>query len=286
LIGVVGFLYARADAAGRTRAGRGISIPNHRGRRVPVVLGVSLAVAVMAPSLAVLVVFALGGHGGLGHAGRLLLLLIGAAVVFLAGVYDDLHPGETRGLVGHVRRLVRGTLTPGGVKLLAGVGGAVLAAVAVGPDGWVLALGIPAAAGATNALNLFDVAPGRALKVFLPAAAILAVLSWRSDAAVVEIAAMGAAAALLPFDLSERAMLGDAGANLLGYVVGAGMLAGLSSWGLAVALAGVLAVHAAAETVTLSRAIRVTPPLRWLDDLGRAKGDAQPPARRRSHRSD
>src|SRR2546426_5792454 len=92
LIGILGFLYARADARGRLRAGRGISVPNYRGRRVPIVLGVSLAVALAAPGLAVIVVFALGGHGGPGHAGRLLLLLVGAALVFLAGVNDDLHP--------------------------------------------------------------------------------------------------------------------------------------------------------------------------------------------------
>jgi UDP-GlcNAc:undecaprenyl-phosphate/decaprenyl-phosphate GlcNAc-1-phosphate transferase len=270
LIGVVGFLYARADARGRIRAGRGIRVRNYRGRPLPVVLGVSLAVAVVAPGLAVLVVFALGGHGGPGHAGRLLLLLAGGGLVFLGGVYDDLHPGQTRGLVGHVRQLARGRLTSGGVKLLAGVAGAALAAMAVGVSGWALLLGIPAAAGATNMLNLLDVSPGRALKVFVAASAVLTVASWRSDGAIVEAAGLGAAIALLPLDLGERAMLGDAGANLLGYLVGVGLLASLPAWGLGVALVVVLAVHVAAETVTLSRIIRAVAPLRWLDDLGRA----------------
>jgi UDP-GlcNAc:undecaprenyl-phosphate GlcNAc-1-phosphate transferase len=269
LIGVVGFLYARADARGRIRNGRGVWVTNYRGRRLPVVLGVSLAVALVAPVLAVIVVFGLGGHGGLSHAGRLLLLLVGAGLVFLGGVYDDLHPGP-RGLVGHLRELAHGRLTTGGVKLLAGVAGAALAAVAVGQDGWTaLLLGIPAAAGVTNALNLLDVSPGRALKVFVVVAAALTVASWRSDAAVLEAAALGAALALLPLDLGERAMLGDAGANLLGFVVGAGILASLPTWGLGVALVAVLLVHLAAETITLSRVIRGIPPLRWLDDVGR-----------------
>lgn len=270
LIAVVGFLYARADARGRVRSGRGIAVANYRGRRVPVVLGVSLAVAVAAPGLAVFVVLALGGHGGLGHAGRLLLLLLGAALVFLAGVNDDLHPGAVRGLRGHLRQVVRLKLTTGGVKLLAGIAAAWLAAVAVGAHGWALILGVPAAAGATNTLNLLDVAPGRALKVFIPVAAALLVASWRSDAAILESAGLGAAVALLPFDLKEGAMLGDAGANLLGFVVGAGLLASLPTWGLGVALALVLLLHLGAETVTLSRLIRGATPLRWLDDLGRA----------------
>jgi hypothetical protein len=270
LIGVVGFLYARADAHGRIRTGRGIRVRNYRGRPVPVVLGVSLGVALVAPGLAVLVVFALGGHGGLGHAGRLLLLLVGGALVFLAGVYDDLHPGETRGLVGHLGQLIRGKVTPGGVKLLAGVAGAALAATAVGASGWALLFGIPAAAGATNTMNLLDVSPGRALKAFVAAAAVLTVASWRSDGALVETAGLGAGLALLPLDLGERAMLGDAGANVLGYLVGVGLLASLPPWGLGIALVVVLLVHVAAETVTLSRIIRAAAPLRWVDDLGRA----------------
>jgi UDP-GlcNAc:undecaprenyl-phosphate/decaprenyl-phosphate GlcNAc-1-phosphate transferase len=275
LICVVGFLYARADGRGRIRTGRGIRVRNYRGRPVPVVLGVSLGVAVVAPGLAVLVVFALGGHGGPGHAGRLLLLLAGGAVVFLAGVYDDLHTGETRGLMGHLRQLARGKLTAGGVKLLAGVAGAAVAATAVGVGGWALLLGILAAAGATNALNLLDVSPGRALKAFVAAAAVVIVASWRSNGAIVEAAGLGAALALLPLDLGERAMLGDAGANLLGYLVGVGLLASLPAWGLGVALVVVLAVHLAAETVTLSRIIRSVAPLRWLDDLGRAHQQAR-----------
>jgi hypothetical protein len=271
LIGVVGFLYARADGRGRIRNGRGIRVPNYRGRPLPVVLGVSLGVALAAPGLAVLVVFALGGHGGPEHAGRLLLLLAGGATVFLAGVYDDLRPGHARGLIGHLRQLARGRLTAGGVKLLAGVAGAALAAMAVDVSGWALLLGIPAAAGATNALNLLDVAPGRALKAFVAAAALLTMASWRSDGAIVEAAGLGGALALLPLDLGERAMLGDAGANLLGYLVGVGLLASLSARGLGVALAVVLAVHIAAETVTLSRIIRAVPPLRWVDDAGRGE---------------
>jgi hypothetical protein len=38
---------------------------------------------------------------------------------------------------------------------------------------------------------------------------------------------------------------------------------------MAIALGIVLVLHALAETVTLTRIIRATPPLRWLDDLWR-----------------
>ena len=64
-------------------------------------------------------------------------------------------------------------------------------------------------------------------------------------------------------------MLGDAGANVLGFVVGLELVGGLPPVGLAVALAVVVGLHVLSETVTLTRVIRAVPPLRWLDDVGR-----------------
>ena len=79
------------------------------------------------------------------------------------------------------------------------------------------------------------------------------------------------------FDLRERAMLGDGGANLLGFTVGLGLYVVLHGWG--VALDGRRSrssLNVLAETVTLSRVIDAIPPLRWFDDLGAAS-----PARER-----
>jgi hypothetical protein len=45
----------------------------------------------------------------------------------------------------------------------------------------------------------------------------------------------------------------------------------LTAGGLAVALGLQVALHAVAETVTLSRVIALTPPLRWFDQLGRVR---------------
>jgi hypothetical protein len=64
-------------------------------------------------------------------------------------------------------------------------------------------------------------------------------------------------------------MLGDAGANLLGFTVGLGLALRLATWQLAVAAAVVVALNVLAETVTLSRVIDAAPPLRWVDRLGR-----------------
>ena len=64
-------------------------------------------------------------------------------------------------------------------------------------------------------------------------------------------------------------MLGDGGANLLGFTIGLGLYLVLPDWGVVVGAAAAVAINAVAETVTLSRVIDAVPPLRWFDGLGR-----------------
>src|SRR5437870_634572 len=72
-------------------------------------------------------------------------------------------------------------------------------------------------------------------------------------------------------DLGERGMLGDVGANLLGAVLGAGAVLSLGVPGRLAVLGVLVALTAAAERWSFSRAIDATPPLRWLDRLGRVR---------------
>jgi hypothetical protein len=196
---------------------------------------------------------------------------VSLAVVFAAGVYDDVRGGIGRGLVGHVAELFRGRVSPGIVKLVAAVVAALVAGLALGGSGLRLALGIPVMAGAANLWNLLDVRPGRCLKAFVLAIVPLVALADGPGLRVIGAASLGAALAVLPFDLGEQGMLGDAGSNLLGFVVGVGLFVTLSTMGLAIALAAILILHVLSETVTLSRIIRGFPPLRWFDDLGRIR---------------
>ena len=80
---------------------------------------------------------------------------------------------------------------------------------------------------------------------------------------------LGAGAGLLVPDLRERCMLGDAGANVLGAAVGVGVVLACSSGVRLAVLVVVVALNVASEFVSFSSVIRATPPLRWLDDLGR-----------------
>ena len=85
---------------------------------------------------------------------------------------------------------------------------------------------------------------------------------------------LGAALALVGEDLGERAMLGDAGANALGAMLGTAAAATLPRSGRVAVLAGIVALTAASEKFSFTKVIQRTPPLHWLDMLGRRPGPA------------
>jgi UDP-GlcNAc:undecaprenyl-phosphate/decaprenyl-phosphate GlcNAc-1-phosphate transferase len=198
----------------------------------------------------------------------------GAAVAF--GALDDLKgSGKRRGLRGHLGALAHGEVTTGAVKL-AGIGaaGAAGALLLRRPGEGVLDFAVNAGliAGAANLLNLFDLRPGRAIKVAALSATAIGAASaaaggGRGIAAIAVPA--GAALAVLPEDLGERAMLGDAGANALGAMLGVAAASSLGRPARAGVLAGIVALTAASEKVSFTKVIARTPALNWLDMLGR-----------------
>ena len=165
-------------------------------------------------------------------------------VVTAIGLADDLSHGSERGFREHLRA----GWTTGVLKLLAIPAYGFLRTRSVSG---ALLVGLSA-----NALNQLDTRPGRALKAYLVAA--LAV-----DAPV------GLAVLLLPYDLREMAMLGDAGSNGLGALLGlksVSRLTGRWRWVTIGALAGLTLLG---ERTSLGGFIERTPGLGHLDRLGR-----------------
>jgi UDP-GlcNAc:undecaprenyl-phosphate/decaprenyl-phosphate GlcNAc-1-phosphate transferase len=196
------------------------------------------------------------------------------------GVLDDLAgSGKRRGLRGHLGALAHGEVTTGAVKL-AGIGATgVGSALLMGGQPADVAINSGLIAAGANLLNLFDLRPGRAIKVAAGSAALIAAGASTSStppggAAVA--APLGAALALLPADLGERAMLGDAGANALGAMLGAAAASCLPRPARVALLAGMVALTAASEKISFTKVIERTPPLRWLDMLGRRPAAAAP----------
>ncbi len=196
-------------------------------------------------------------------------LALAGAGAFGFGVYDDLAgSGKRRGLRGHLGALANGEVTTGAVKL-GGLGVTGLAsALLLGGDPADVMVNTGLVAGGANLLNLFDLRPGRAIKVAtLSAALIKAGAPERGGQAVA--APLGAALALLPDDLGERAMLGDAGANALGAMLGGAAAVSLPRPARIALLAAIVALTGASEKVSFTKVIEAVPPLRWLDMLGR-----------------
>jgi UDP-GlcNAc:undecaprenyl-phosphate/decaprenyl-phosphate GlcNAc-1-phosphate transferase len=252
-------------------------IVNYRGNRVPAILGVCFGGGVIL-FLSVVLVGSWVVRGDITASRRpLLWISIGIGAVLGAGLYDDFRPHRTRGLVNQLMPAVRGKITSGLVKLVSIVGASAFVSWMLGVRGWRFALAVPFMAGCANLWNLLDVRPGRALKFFLPAEIALTI--GTADVpylGVVAAPAIIGATLSLVLDLLEWGMLGDSGSNVLGFIIGIGLLEALSLTGLAIALGMILALHVLAETVTLSRLIEVVPPVRWFDGLGRRRAPAPP----------
>jgi UDP-N-acetylmuramyl pentapeptide phosphotransferase/UDP-N-acetylglucosamine-1-phosphate transferase len=248
--------------------------PNHRGELLPRTLWLPpLLLGVLTGLAGFLVVRA---FAELGHqAAPALVATVGCVVVAAAGLVDDLVPQRARGLRGHLRALADGDVTTGVLKLVVILGASVYVEASLGPRsiaGTVAAVVVLAAS--ANLWNGLDVAPGRALKAYLLASAAVALVALAASvrgwsAASVCVGVTAGALVVLPFDLRERAMLGDAGANLLGFALGIALVTAASDPVLIVVAVIVVALNVVAETYTLSRAIERIAPLRWLDGLGR-----------------
>ncbi len=199
------------------------------------------------------------------------LVVTGFSVV---GLLDDVVGSNgARGFRGHLAALRRGQLTSGAVKLVLGVAVAVVATLTT--EGFLIqVLRVVVIAGSANVCNLFDLAPGRATKgaVVLLAPALF-IERGHEYFLVGQIMFTGATLALLPAEMREEMMMGDAGANALGAVVGSAWVITVAGndvalWCLALVVVG---INVAGELVSFSALIDRVRFLRAFDRWGRQK---------------
>jgi hypothetical protein len=180
------------------------------------------------------------------------------------GLYDDLAgDSHARGLRGHLVALRQRRITTGMVKLVGLVVAGVATSILERRRAADVVIDTLLVAGTANLINLFDLRPGRALKVVAVAGLPLA---GRGAAP-----AVGAALAMLPTDLAEDAMIGDCGANALGALLGFTLSHGLGRRARFVALAGVVGLTLASERVSFTDVIAGNRWLSAIDALGRKR---------------
>lgn len=244
---------------------------NHRGNPVPASGGILVVFAVLLieAGRSMLEALGLGAEPG-SNVARTLVLFACFAFGLLGFVDDVLGDGGDRGYRGHLRALTQGRVTTGILKLLGGAAAAlILVAVPDFVSGKRLIADAVLIALAANLGNLLDRAPGRTIKVALVVYAPLALLAGSSPVGLAVAPVMGASTGVLIDDLRERVMLGDAGANVIGAVLGLMAVLVLGRGARTVVLVALLVLNVAAELVSFSSVIEKTPWLRRFDEAGR-----------------
>ncbi|HEV7527690.1 MAG TPA: hypothetical protein VGO29_02220 [Solirubrobacteraceae bacterium] len=251
---------------------------NYRARTLPFPFGV-LALAAPLLALIPLMLVQVLGSADVFHP-EIFPIAVYALGVLALGLIDDTlgehseagrpHGAPVpRGWRGHGGALLRGELSTGALKAGGSLGLALLAMSWLGLSNgrWLLAAAVLVLA--TNAFNLLDLRPGRSAKVFVLLGLGLGVGS--GEARPLWALGLFVAPALVAglFDLRERAMLGDTGANLLGALAGLWLVMTLSGTGQLVALALLIALTLYGELRSISTLVERTPVLRQLDSLGR-----------------
>lgn len=204
-----------------------------------------------------------------------LLFLITTGLYGLLGAIDDLfgkREGEPKGLRGHFRALLKGKLTTGLIKAVGGLIGAVWLGGITAQHPWQWPVHALLIALSANAMNLFDLRPGRANSISLVALPICMISAWQAkqpDISLGMLLIWSMAMSWLKEDAQAKAMMGDSGSNLLGAVMGVALAVSLPAWASVSWLVVLILLHIAAERVSFSAVIERTP---WLARIDRLTG--------------
>lgn len=238
--------------------------PNFRGDKIPVGAGLLFFLAGLLPTALLLIwqpeTYRTGG----------LIFLFALGAMTLLGMVDDVFGSRAdSGLKGHVKKLLRGELTTGGLKLVAGGLMALAVAGAISNDWQELMVNSLLIALSVNAINLLDLRPGRAGKGYLLGVVLLTVASWPARELIWCLLTAAILLAYLPTDLKAGAMMGDTGSNALGATIGISA-AMVLPWTIKIGYLIFLVVfHLFTEKYSLTKIIEKNKMLNYFDQLGR-----------------
>lgn len=206
-----------------------------------------------------------------------LFVIIGMG--FLGFLDDQLGNHNERGFRGHLTALIKEhRLTTGGFKAVFGaiialvfcIGTAKLIKTSWAP--WQILINFLLVSLAANSVNLFDLRPGRAGKIYIIGFILIFAFSKRFDDYIgLFFPILAIMVYYLPYDLRARVMMGDVGSNLLGASLGIMMAWMFSDVSKIVALIIMVGLQIAAEKFSFTEIIEKYSLLRQFDQLGRRK---------------
>lgn len=259
-VGLVPLVRRRLSEAGMERE-------NYRGRRLPAPIGVAIVPAALIALIPITLLARLTTLDVFPVDTSIVLAFIPG--VALLGLIDDVMSGSSRGWRQHAATALKGGFSSGALKAVGTLGLALLVASSIpGTDGeFLLTAGVLVLS--TNAFNLLDLRPGRSVKTLFVLGILLTICTQLTEPAAALGIFLGPVLVAGFFDLREKAMLGDAGSNVVGALAGVWIVLTLDTNEQLIAFAILAVVNLYGEFRSISTIVEKLPGLRHLDSLGR-----------------
>ena len=238
--------------------------PNYKGEMIPVSMGIVFLPMIIINGI--IVAFFTVDFISLSC---LFIFIFGMMAMFFAGIIDDtIGNRDVSGLKGHFKSLFKGTLTTGGFKALFGGFVGLIISVSISKDIIDIVVNTLVIALSTNLMNLFDLRPGRAIKVYL-VIMITIFFTLSGYIQILPLLILPNVLAYFNFDLKAKAMMGDTGSNVLGISIGILMVLGYTLKVRIVWLVFLVLIHLLTEKFSLTKIIEKNKVLNFIDRLGR-----------------
>lgn len=201
---------------------------------------------------------------------NIVFYLFAFTVMGMVGLLDDLIGDKNvKGLKGHIKSFFRGTLTTGGIKAGMGLLIALFISTIISNNFSEIMINTFLIALFTNLTNLFDLRPGRSIKVFILLSIIMLFSSNIKEYDFLLYSFYGILFVYFPLDLKAKAMMGDVGSNVLGITLGVYCALTHTIVGKLIYLVTLIVIHIIAEKLSFSKIIENNKILNYLDNLGR-----------------
>lgn len=236
---------------------------NYRGLKIPISVGIVFIYSqLFIVYLISLIVEKLDNN--------IIMYLFSLVFMGMIGLLDDLIGNkDVKGFKGHISQIFKGQLSTGALKALTGLLLSIIFSQFVSENILMLIINILIIVLFTNSINLFDLRPGRGCKIFIILSIILLLTSKNNIFEYILYSALGFCVAFLPFDLGEKAMMGDIGSNSLGITLGIYCVITNEFSYKIMYLLLLIVIHLVGEKYSITKIINNNRFLSFIDKLGR-----------------
>lgn len=195
-----------------------------------------------------------------------------ALLISVSGLVDDVFGSPEKGFRGHLRALTEGRITSGLFKLVSISLISMFVAFKLEDDLLARLSSAVILASSSNLFNLLDLRPGRSVKSALPVF-FAGTIILRGELKEFALVLLSIYLIYLFFDLREFTMLGDAGANPLGFFAATIVIFAvkITMYKLVIALF-LVGLNLVSEKVSFTKIIEGNKILNFVDRLGRMHG--------------